>query len=93
MADDADDGADHDDDDGDARTSFSSPPPFKPCRKAADHDILHLLLTTKPPITMLHHRSKYFKLAPRSSLSCVICGPRRFYGRISFTVANWIRLR
>jgi hypothetical protein len=55
--------------------------------------ILHLLPATKPPITMLHHRSKYFKLASLAPLSCVSCGPRRFYGRISFTVANWFRLR
>jgi hypothetical protein len=38
MADDADDGADHDDGD-DARQSFSSPPPSTPCcHKAAVHD-------------------------------------------------------
>jgi hypothetical protein len=55
--------------------------------------ILHLLPATKPPITMLHHRSKYFKLASLAPLFCVSCGPRRFYGRISFTVANWFRLR
>jgi hypothetical protein len=39
MADDADDGADHDDDGDDARQSFSSPPPSTPCcHKAAVHD-------------------------------------------------------
>jgi hypothetical protein len=55
--------------------------------------VLHLLLATKPPITMLHHRSKYFKLASLAPLSGVSCGPRRFYGRISFTIATWFRLR
>jgi hypothetical protein len=41
----------------------------------------------------LYYWSKYFKLASLAPRSCVSCGPRRFYGRISFTVANWFRLR